>query len=211
MKKTFIVCLALIVCLTMASAAIAENGGLYISGKAGLGFMRGDKSLSHNQTSLTNEETTWSNSPFSYGASVGWNWLDSGVPLRTEVEFYDHGSMKMKHADSNATFDITTEIQTIQCNMFWDFHNETRFIPYLGGGVGMANLKTSGKSKSNVSYSLFAGAAYKITESFLLDMQYRVNHFGEIKFDNTQGDNEYYGKIKNIYAIEGTLGLRYQF
>ncbi len=211
MKKTLVICFALVMCLTMATAASAEDGGLYLTGKAGLGFMRGDKSLSSNNTDSTGDNTKWSSSALSYGAAVGWNWLDAGVPLRTEVEYYDHGKLKMTHTDSNATFDVSAKIQTVQFNLFWDFHNETSFIPYLGGGVGIANVKGAGSSKSNVSYSLFAGSAYKLTESLMLDFQYRINHFGELKFDEVVGNNAYEGKIKDMYAVEGALGIRYQF
>lgn len=214
MKKLFVLCLTLVVCFTMTTVAFAEdgNGGLYVSGKAGIGFIRGDKSLSNNQTaSPASDETKWTTGTLSYGASIGWNWLDSGLPVRTEIEYYDHGDTKMTHKDANATFDVTTEVQTVQMNLFYDFYTDTNFIPYLGGGIGVAQVKSGGKSVSNVAYSLFGGAAYKMTDNLLLDLQYRINNFGEVKLDWRDTNNEYTGKIKNLYAIEAALGLRYQF
>lgn len=212
-KKAIFVCVtAALMLMTVSTLALADNGGLYLTAKGGVGFMRGDKSLSHNQTTINSDETKWKDSVFSYGGAVGWNWLDAGVPLRTEVEYYDHGDIKMTHSDDNATFSVTTDIQTLQFNVYYDLYNSTSFIPYLGAGVGVANLKSKGgKSTSNVSYSLFAGTAYKITETMLLDFTYRINQFGTQKFDWSDTNNSYEGKIKNLYAIEGTLGLRIQF
>jgi len=206
--------MAVAVLLMLSSVAFADNGGLYLSGKGGIGFMRGDKSLAHNQTTgLVDEETKWKSDTFSYGGSVGWNWIDTGAPIRTEVEYYDHGTLKMEHSDDNATFSISTKIQTLQFNLFYDFYNTTSFIPYIGGGVGIANIKSTGggKSATNVSYSLFGGAAYKLTDSLLLDMMYRIDQFGSRKFEWQDTNNSYDGKIKNMYSISGTLGLRYQF
>lgn len=215
MKQFLALCLAVVLCLTLVPVAQAEkhdNGGLYVAGKAGIGFIRGDKKMSNNQTSApTNDETKWSSSGLSYGAAVGWNWMDAGVPIRTEFEFYDHGQVKMTHEDDNATFDVSADIQTVLFNFYYDFYTDTRFIPYLGAGVGMANVKSSGKSKTNVSYGLYAGAAYKMTDSLLLDMQYRINHFGEVGFDWQDTNNSYSGKIQDLYSIEAVLGLRYQF
>lgn len=208
-----IVCVATALFLmTVSSMALADGGGLYVAGKAGLGFIRGDKSLSHNQTAgPAKDDTNWKSDKLSYGAAIGWNWLDTGTPIRTEIEYYDHGSVEMKHSDDNATFAISTDIQTLQFNLYYDFYNDTRFIPYLGAGVGIANLDSDGKKTSNVSYSLFGGTAYKLTESLLLDLTYRINQFGTTKFRWSDTNNSYVGKIKNMYAIEGTLGFRYQF
>lgn len=212
MKKTVFVCVALALLLvTTSSMAFADGGGLYFAGKAGMGFLRGDESMSNNSTA-TGADTTFSSDLLSYGGAIGWNWLDQGAPIRTEIEYYDHGTLTLKHRDSNSTFNSSTDIQTLQFNFFYDFYTETSFIPYLGAGVGMASLKSSGEKTTNVSYTLFAGAAYKLTESLLLDMTYRINQFGTGKqFKWSDTNNSYDVKIKNMYGISAGLGLRYQF
>ncbi len=213
-KKVLFTCIvALVVSMTVCGMALADGGGLYVTAKGGVGFLRGDKSMSHNSTDATNDTTSWKSKPFSYGGAIGWNWLDQGAPIRTEVEYYDHGSIKMEHKDSNSTFTSpSTDIQTLQFNVYYDFYNSTSFIPYLGAGVGMAQLSTGGEKTSNISYSLFAGAGYKLTDDLLLDMSYRISQFGsgkEFKWSDT--NNSYEGRVKNLYAIGVAMGLRYQF
>jgi len=212
-KKVIAFIFVALLALFVSPVAQASDGGLYLSVKGGLGVLGGDKTLSHNQTKLKNNTTSWKSNLFSYGGSVGWNWMGFEVPLRTELEYYNHGSVKMKHTDSNATFSTgTTEIQTLQFNLFYDFHNSTIFIPYVGAGVGKARLKSGSASKDNFSYSLFAGSAVKLTETILLDFTYRVNNFGDgFGFSHTGPKGTYTGKMKNMYAVEGTVGLRIQF
>lgn len=195
------------------SLAHAGDGGLYISAKGGIGILGGDKTLAHNQTKLKNNNTDWKSNHLSYGASVGWDWMGFDIPIRTELEYYKHGSVKMGHSDANATFTTdATDIQTLQFNLFYDFHNKTIFIPYVGAGVGKARLTSGSESKDNMSYSLFAGSAVKLTEMVLLDFTYRVNNFGDgFAFSHTAPKGSYSGKMKNMYAVEGTVGIRIQF
>ncbi len=213
-KKVLLACcLGAIFMMGMSTLALADGGGLYLSAKGGIGFMRGDKTMSHNQTSLDNDKTSWSSDTFSYGAAVGWNWFDTGAPVRTEIEYYDHGKVKMTHNDDNGTASASSAVQTLQLNVYYDFYNDTNFVPYLGLGAGVANVKnTGGKSSTNFAYSLIAGTGYKFTESLLLDIGYKISQFGEgATFTYSDADNSYDGKIKNMYSIEGTIGLRYQF
>ncbi|CCH48624.1 outer membrane protein [Pseudodesulfovibrio piezophilus] len=214
MKKGFLTCLAVaFLLMSFGSSAMADGGGLYVAAKAGLGYMRGDESFSHNQSSEpNNSESGWSNSAFNYGAALGYNWLDEGVPLRTEVEYYDHGTVTMRHDDDNATFEMDTDIQTVQLNIFYDFYTKTNFIPYLGAGFGIAQLDTDGETTSNFCYSLFAGTAYKLTDMIMLDLTYRINQFGDSRdYSWSDTNNDYTVKAKNLFSIEGTLGVRIQF
>lgn len=214
--KCFVsVAAAIILVLFTGSIGLADGGGFYVAGKAGLGFIDGDVSMDHNQTAApTGTETTMSNqkSNFSYGGAIGWNWLDSGIPIRTEVEYYDHGSFNVDHSDSNATFSSSASIETVQLNVYYDFYTDTSFIPYVGAGVGVASMKgTNCKSTSNVSYSLFGGTGYKMTDSLLLDFTYRVNNFGNLNVNWSDTNNSYSGKVKDIYSVEAVFGVRYQF
>lgn len=35
-------------------------------------------------------------------------------------------------------------IQTLMLNAYWEFHNSTKFTPYIGAGIGLAFLQTDG-------------------------------------------------------------------
>lgn len=100
-------------------------------------------------------------------------------------------------------------MNTAFLNVFADWHNDTKFTPYVGGGIGLAfvdsrvDLKfgsqistedingnqfggggNSGtyefnEKKKILAWHLDAGIAYELTENFSVDLSYRYQDYGK--------------------------------
>lgn len=150
------------------------------------------------------------------------------VPLRLEAEFMFRGKNDFEHSSGLSfpypagqppapttagtdTFSgkqhLDVNIQTYMLNVFYDFYTDTKFTPYIGGGIGAAHISadnsmkfgyydTNGAmvfpvdmddsaSKTNFAWNLGAGVAYAITDSVDLDLGYRYIDFGSIDFQQS--------------------------
>lgn len=108
--------------------------------------------------------------------------------------------------DASTNFDIEIgNIQTLMANLYWDFHNDSAFTPYIGAGIGMAFIQTKGsvfvnstlagapagnfstgtnlgsKTNTNFAWQVGAGCSYDITETVALDLGYRFMGLGTAK------------------------------
>ena len=125
---------------------------------------------------------------------------------------------------------LHTSIQTytLMLNVYHDFGNFNRFVPYVGAGIGMAvhdvdevyftgnpNLTNRIEGNRDVSFawSVMAGVGYQISDRAILDVGYRYIDMGSVKsgrvdsagFVNPAVD------IDDIAAHEIKVGLRYHF
>jgi opacity protein-like surface antigen len=124
--------------------------------------------------------------------------------------------------DKPACFDDFESSQNLQTSMFsiflngyLDWHNQTRFTPYIGGGVGLTHFNTkvtqdiyihfdqenytggtinyslnNKKFESNdsqwvVSWNFTLGFSYQITKTTSIDLSYRFINYGKIKLKPT--------------------------
>jgi opacity protein-like surface antigen len=83
-----------------------------------------------------------------------------------------------------------------------------RFVPYAGGGVGIAGYEVDGEGKGKFAWQLGAGAAYHVSPTVAVTADYRHRQNGKttIEFDNVSGVR--LGKLKTDAF---TLGLRAYF
>jgi opacity protein-like surface antigen len=125
---------------------------------------------------------------------------------------------------------LHTSIQTytLMLNVYHDFGNFNRFVPYVGAGIGMAvhdvdevyftgnpNLTNRIEGNRDVSFawSVMAGVGYQISDRAILDVGYRYIDMGSV----TSGRVDSAGfvnpavQIDDIAAHEIKVGLRYHF
>ncbi len=125
---------------------------------------------------------------------------------------------------------LHTSIQTytLMLNVYHDFGNFNRFVPYVGAGIGMAvhdvdevyftgnpNLvnRIEGNRDVSFAWSVMAGAGYQISDRAILDVGYRYIDMGSV----TSGRVDSAGfvnpavQIDDIDAHELKVGLRYHF
>lgn len=134
------------------------------------------------------------------GVFAGWDFYPKfSIPIRLEGE-YDwrakgSGSWSLKDAPRGADgkLDVDWDVQTFFLNAYLDWHNDSPFTPYVGGGIGGASIHATGdwhasrmtplgKRERDGSYSaggivpawhVGAGVAWSFDEHVAVDAAYR--------------------------------------
>jgi outer membrane protein OmpA-like peptidoglycan-associated protein len=99
--------------------------------------------------------------------------------------------------------DEDAEALSLMANVFYDFNRGGRWQPYLGVGVGYAQVDSADDDDANFAYQGLAGIGYEMTDQLTLDVGYRYFSIPEIELAGVD-DAEY-----EHQAV--TVGLRYQF
>jgi opacity protein-like surface antigen len=119
--------------------------------------------------------------------------------VRTEFEIGLNTKTKMKivsekHAEE--VMYVRSRNTTYMFNTYYDFETGTEFTPYLGFGLGIANVKSKHKYESvitegqymrgkvkvnNFACSLGFGVNYAFDETLSIDLGYRYTHFGSVE------------------------------
>lgn len=228
MKRTslvFAAVFALVAVMAVGPAYSADKGGVYIGVKGGYEYRDNDKKSISDRTggdNSTNEK--WkSDSGYTVGGAVGYNFAGMGLPIRTEAEYLYHNQFKFDANNATTgTFSSKTDIHTLFANVYYDIQTGTAFTPYVGAGIGVAwiNQKVSSTfsqwsaanegnyDTTTLAWNVGAGVGYSLTENVVLDLGYRYTSFGDgKKVDN--GPLSW--QAKDLTAHEAMLGLRYQF
>lgn len=139
-------------------------------------------------------------SSWGYEAGVGYDFGD----YRIEASFFKDNGNALSHSNS-----IQRENQLVFSNYslsaYKDFHNTSKFTPFIGASVGISDLNWSeqGHKQSAFSTGLSTGIDYKATKSvdiFVKGSIYLSTPFTYERFTNH--DHVYYG---------AKLGTRYRF
>ena len=189
MKKVWIVGLAMALMFGgVASSALAAP---YVSGAFGMVSVN-DADVSGN----TSGELTF-DSGFGFIAALG-NGFDG---LRGEIEMAYRNNDLDKFPNNNATGDITS--LAVMGNMLVDLAVSESIRPFLGAGIGMANVDWDGDEDDTVfAYQAIAGVGFPLTHVTTLDLQYR--YFATADPDFGGAEAEY--QTHNFFA-----GLRFDF
>ena len=208
MKKALLVLFSL--AIFVGFSVSTASAGVYISGNLGAVFL--------NDSDFTDDdgddgELSFDNggvATFAVGTSIG----DAGrieVELASRVNDFDEAEW-----DDYGSWDVDGEVTTgsFMVNAYYDFKNEGRFTPFIGGGLGFANIEhdiddiggfdgTNFKDDDDVmAYQMMLGLGFAATEELSIDLQYRF--FGTEDPELDGDDVEY--QTHNIM-----LGLRYSF
>lgn len=229
--------------VALASPALAETNGVYV----GLKFLdsiqsTGSVSKSSGISSVFDVDNYTQNT-VGGGIYVGYDFYPQNqVPVRTEIEYairtnstttWDlNGTAKViaKNNGVDASLKGEWNLQTLFLNAYWDFHNDTAFTPYIGGGIGLGFLRTkyeyefAGQTASisdsfSETHTVFAwnvgaGCSYAFNENFSADLAYRFVGLSYSETEKTINIGGLKSKEKigmAPYANEFSLGLRYTF
>ena len=128
-----------------------------------------------------------------------------------------------------ADFNQKVNIQAGMINLFYDVMTYQKLTPYLGIGVGYANINpkdairvTNGKEKTyvskksnNLSYSLMGGISFEMNDKVNLDIGYKFQDFGKAsgfnKVESASGSTDVDPKKFKIKTHSATVGLRFNF
>lgn len=218
--------LVLALCLTvvMAVPAFADNSGFY----AGLKFI--DAIQSTGATSKSGaanlfEIDSFTQNTIGGGIFVGYDlYPQSDIPIRAEVEYALRTNASQEwdmRGVPGASLQMDYNVQTLFLNVYWDFHNDSAFTPYIGAGAGMALVRTdfeikagalsdSGfETQSSFAWNVGLGCSYAFNDMLSLDLAYRFVSLGNIEAEKSWGS---YGKVgMSPYANEFSLGVRFTF
>jgi len=229
MRNRVFFCLLALTLMFLASPQVhADDDALpfYLSAKVASSFMHVDDweliGVTGNTDDLDDSDTV-----AGFGAAIGYNFDDHGAPIRTEIEYMNRSDFDYSYSDNNMSADADINAQTFFLNAYLDWHNDTKFIPYVGAGLGLAVIKTSmsaidkwadphtGRStESNFAWNIGAGTAYSFTDNFLIDLGYRYVDFGKARgTEDAYACNNFETVTysSNITSHEIILGFRFQF
>lgn len=119
-------------------------------------------------------------------------------------------------------YGIESRIQTVMLNTYWDINTNTKITPYVGAGIGYANIReeayvsnqydtqTAKDHEDNLAWQVSAGISYEITADLDMDLGWRYTDYGDIKNNASQAG---YQSVSNrdYDSHEILLGMRYTF
>ncbi|UQZ87770.1 hypothetical protein C4J81_00475 [Deltaproteobacteria bacterium Smac51] len=222
----------------ISSASAQEISGLYFTPKILYSYQKGDMS-----------NGTWNSGPWSASSKLGGEDTDSGfgagvslgynlgylndIPIRVEAEYVYRGKAEFgagpktfysggNNYTAGQKFEVTAH--SLLANIFFDIPTDTAMTPYVGGGLGMAYLKTdystyasvngsnnrmsNSSNDWNFAWNLGGGVAWAFTDAMALDLGYRYVDLGTADSGGVNLNN-YSGKSSVDYtAHEVSLGLR---
>ena len=217
-------------CLLLPFTARAEQLGVYVAPK----FVLNVQHFKGSGSDFEGDRLPGSGSKDAARAggalAVGYDFRPVfNMPVRAELEYAAYGNSSRHHgfidriAGDALSAKHTVRFQTLLANVYWDVTEWNGFTPYVGGGIGMAFVKTKvnydyegAGEKESGSFSdtdtVFAGqvglgCSYAFTDNFAADFGYRFLMMGDAEAGNS-GINM---KSKDLYAHQLTMGLRVTF
>jgi opacity protein-like surface antigen len=220
---------------------IQEFNGWYLRGDIGMTNQK-TKGL-ENPLFGTAPNFTWLDkgeftSGISYGLGVGWQANDW---FRVDFTGEYRGGSKFHALDSFFNPNVPAGTQTndytftkkewlFLANAYLDLGTWWCITPFIGAGVGVANLTIANyrdnniiaggggwakdNTETNFAWALHAGASYAVTKSFAVELSYRYLNLGDgksgdtINFDGTNlVDNP--TTVKDITSHDVRLGVRW--
>lgn len=231
MKKLL---LAALLTVALAVPAFAGDSGVY----AGIKVMDSYQSTGDVSTSGAAgafDTKSYSQNTFGGGIFLGYDFYKQhNMPIRAEVEFAMRSSVNtdydLKHRRAGvagANLKGEYNMHTIMANAYYDFHNDSAFTPYVGGGLGLAIInskyeaevfRNDGSSRSDsfnesntaLAYNLGVGCSYDFTDTLTADFAYRFVGTSFHETDKSIGGTKVKVGMAN-YANEFSVGLRFNF
>ena len=208
MRKT--VQLLLIAAMFFSLSTFAYSApGLYVGGNLGLASLNdSDVSAPNYSASVTTDMGA------SLSGVVGYAFENN---FRIEGELVSQANEFDQSKESGSNYSLTGDVTSlaIMANGYYDFNNKSRFTPFIGAGIGFANVSVNDlhyvgySDDANIddddtvfAYQLSAGVGFEITERITLDLKYR--YFETEDLDIKNGTVEY--SSNNVYT-----GIRLSF
>lgn len=204
----------------------AEPTGMYLAPKF-LMSIQDTGTVSRSGTLAGSGIDDYSQFTLGGGLALGYDfWPQQMLPVRLEVEFALRGNSEKKWDDQGVFLNQVKGVwnnSTLFANVFWDFHNNSQFTPYIGGGLGMAFNYTgydfiarNGEHFSiddrftNFAWNVGAGVSFSLNEILAVDASYRFTGLGYNEISGWHNGQKY--EIGNDpYNNEFMLGLRFTF
>jgi opacity protein-like surface antigen len=173
-----------------------------------------------------------------YGFGIGYkrnHWLrfDLTGEYRGDSTFFAQDSYPGGVGFDAGTNEYTADVSSWLglANAYWDIITWCGFTPYVGAGVGFANISVNGlkdvnvpnasvfyaadNSTTNFAWAIHGGVSYDVSPQLAIDLAYRYAALGNAAsgvvtaFDGSSSYNHV--AIRDITSNDVMLGVRYKF
>ena len=177
---------------TAAAAQEALQAGWYVRGDAGATF----------DSKVGGSAGPRSDSGWTGGVGVGRN-FGNGWRVEGQALYLDNDA---KHSQG------ATKVTAGFANVLYDFRRDTAWQPFVGAGVGVAQVKIDGNNApvqgdhTGFAYQVQAGVAHPFTNRLIGEVAYRYIDVTDVNIGS--GANRLHGDYTTSAV---TVGLRYAF
>lgn len=131
---------------------------------------------------------------FAYGVKHG--------AIRSEIELKMQENVDNSAVLFESLMNASFKNKSIFLNAYYDFHNSSKFTPYIGAGIGYTRMETSfgivnedmaslyKKKKNNLSWNAGFGVSYAVSDTSSVDLGYRYIRFGTNKINYLYLDSD---------------------
>ena len=214
-----------------ASPAIAdENDGKGWYGTAGIGFVSPNEPTSE-ECLILSEDKYCADYDFDFDTGISGEFgvgYDFGK-FRVEAT-YSRSNTSMNDVSADITENdakiatLTTKVDDGDANLnsfllnaYYDFHADSKFVPYVGGGIGYSQINFSSYTVKALGVTLSSGEGsdgaftYQAKAGISYLASEKIDIFGEAIFSGTSGFSISTADIDPITVWGGRVGLRYRF
>lgn len=202
-KKTLtIACCAAL--LSISSVAYSAAGP-YVSGNVGLAIANDSDWTDSTFPGITLDIE--SDPGWALGAAVGYA-FEFNTRLEAEITYQENDLDNVNVFGFDVDLSGDTSSTALLFNGYYDFNNASAFTPFIGGGIGVANVEINdinipgsglpnfGDDDTVFAYQVGAGVAYAINENIDIDVKYRYFATSDPDFDTSEVEYSSH----NIYA-----------
>lgn len=166
------VILAALVTILMTSSVQASEGW-YLNGTAGATL------LSDSKISLSDGTTLDANFDLGYNLRGALGYSFEMYRLEVEIGWWANSFNRIQGISTDPGGEMTS--LSLLFNSYFDFSNQSPWTPYIGLGIGLANVSVDGLTFPGVqdntsavfAYQFSAGIGFDISENVVLDLSYR--------------------------------------
>jgi opacity protein-like surface antigen len=201
MNKTHIMGASLLIACGMAAQA---NNGWYLSASGGPTFAD-DVNFTVQGRNVTAEFDTG----FNINGALGYRF--GRFRLEGELAYLKNNLGKFSFRGSDLDADGDLSILGGLASLYFDILTNSRWTPYLGGGIGIANVSANDvaagpfsvrdKDDNAFAYQIKAGLSYSLSDSIQAILGYRLFGADDLDIEDIDGPE--------THNIE--VGLRYLF
>jgi len=165
------------------------------------------------------------------GMAIGYYWGPKiRLPLRTELEYtlryrfdYDNSPFTFVGAATQKGLQSNIQTHTVLFNFYYDIDTGTRFVPYLGAGLGyalsLADTELTNKatgvvlsketSTNNFAWAAKLGVVMQLSSAWGFDLGYQYIDMGKTRIGGFSDGVKL--KIKDHTSHDIVLGVVYRF
>jgi len=217
MKRTCQLLITLFLPLLLCGPVKAQHSGPYVEA-----FLGGNALMNAQSSNERKGSSGLKFAPALQGsAACGWD-FEPGNPVgegRIELEYKRRSNsldqVKFVQGSFKSSGNVTAD--SLLLNFFGVLHDNSRWSPYLGAGIGAARIEASGLQVTGqplgsgsavvLAYQLGAGVEYALTDRLSFDLGYRYFSTTSPRFTETDGSK--FGM--DYVSHSAVLGLRVGF